>query len=476
MGIIFAISTTEKERNGHENFSDREVLFLILEIDFPLRRNYTDSWHRNVWGTRIRLFIVPDDSVFRTCTIYYRVNFQQKNKNGVSMGDTRKEEAEFSLRKKYHKTIFSRFARAINTYRLVEDGDHVAVCIAQGGNGLILAKCFQEIKRHRKIDFEVDFFSFEEENNGKFIRIAEETGIPVQKLHSVDDVKNSGCNKLAVADCYEDVIEMILTGVLYRGEISTLMPKEKERDFGGIEVIRPFYLVHKQDLKEWNMEFGMVTGTKEDFSDQQEEVKRLLEEFENYIVGEVILPINHYLVGTENTTLESIERVYSHPQALMQCGRYLESHREWEKHSLKNTAMAAKKVKEDGKKHKAAIASSLTADIYGLKVLDECIQDNKMNATRFIIVSGKRVFTSKAEKISICFEGMHESGSLYHMLSHFIYNGINMNHIESRPVQGKNWEYRFFVDFEGNLNDAAVQNALRGLAEETLGLKILGNY
>ena len=86
-------------------------------------------------GTRIRLFIVPDDSVFRTCTIYYRVNFQQKNKNGVSMGDTRKEEAELSLRKKYHKTIFSRFARAINTYRLVEDGDHVAVCIAQGGNG-----------------------------------------------------------------------------------------------------------------------------------------------------------------------------------------------------------------------------------------------------------------------------------------------------------------------------------------------------
>ena len=128
MGIIFAISTTEKERNGHENFSDREVLFLILEIDFPLRRNYTDSWHRNVWGTRIRLFIVPDDSVFRTCTIYYRVNFQQKNKNGVSMGDTRKEEAELSLRKKYHKTIFSRFARAINTYRLVEDDDHVAVC------------------------------------------------------------------------------------------------------------------------------------------------------------------------------------------------------------------------------------------------------------------------------------------------------------------------------------------------------------
>ena len=202
----------------------------------------------------------------------------------------------------------------------------------------------------------------------------------------------------------------------------------------------------------------------------------LMVEYDNCIVGEQIIQINHALLGLPDAELSDITDVYSHPQALMQCGRYLESHREWEKHSLKNTAMAAKKVKEDGKKHKAAIASSLTADIYGLKVLDECIQDNRMNATRFIIVSGKRVFTSKAEKISICFEGMHESGSLYHMLSHFIYNGINMNHIESRPVQGKNWEYRFFVDFEGNLNDAAVQNALRGLTEETLGLKILGNY
>ena len=202
----------------------------------------------------------------------------------------------------------------------------------------------------------------------------------------------------------------------------------------------------------------------------------LLTRYDNYIVAETFLPVNHALLGVPGARLADVKTVFSHPQALMQCGRYLESHREWEKHSLKNTAMAAKKVKEDGKKHKAAIASSLTADIYGLKVLDECIQDNKMNATRFIIVSGKRVFTSKAEKISICFEGMHESGSLYHMLSHFIYNGINMNHIESRPVQGKNWEYRFFVDFEGNLNDAAVQNALRGLTEETLGLKILGNY
>ena len=112
----------------------------------------------------------------------------------------------------------------------------------------------------------------------------------------------------------------------------------------------------------------------------------------------------------------------------------------------------------------------------GKKILEEGIQDNKQNATRFIIVTGKHVFTRKANKISICFEGAHETGSLYHMLSHLIYNGINMDHIESRPLPERNWEYRFFVDFEGNLNDPAVQNALRGLSEETTRLQILGNY
>ena len=156
------------------------------------------------------------------------------------MEETRKDEIELSLRKKYHKTIFSRFARAINHYQLVENGDHVAVCMEQGRNELILAKCFQEIKRHRKIDFEVDFFGLCREDDGKIVSIAEETGIPVRKIRSYGEIKEAGCNKVAVADCYEDVIETILAGVLYKGEISTLMPKEKgcgER----LELIRPFY-------------------------------------------------------------------------------------------------------------------------------------------------------------------------------------------------------------------------------------------
>lgn len=202
----------------------------------------------------------------------------------------------------------------------------------------------------------------------------------------------------------------------------------------------------------------------------------LMVEYDHCIVGEQIIRIDHALLALPEAELSDITDVYSHPQSIMQCSKYLDIHRDWERHTMKNNAFAAQKVKEDGKIHKAAIASRLNADIYGLKVLEEGIQDNKMNATRFIIVTGKHIFTKDAKKISICFEVPHESGSLYHMLSHFIYNGLNMNHIESRPVKGKNWEYRFFVDFDGNLNDAAVQNALRGLSEESIQLKILGNY
>ena len=123
----------------------------------------------------------------------------------------------------------------------------------------------------------------------------------------------------------------------------------------------------------------------------------LMVEYDHCIVGEQIIRIDHALLGLPEAELTDITDVYSHPQALMQCSRYLEDRRGWEKHSVKNTAMAAQKVKEDGKLHKAAIASPLNAEIYGLKVLDTAIQDDRTNATRFIIVTGRHIFV-KARK------------------------------------------------------------------------------
>lgn len=202
----------------------------------------------------------------------------------------------------------------------------------------------------------------------------------------------------------------------------------------------------------------------------------LLVEYDNYIVGDQVIQIKHALLGTPGTKVEDITTVYSHPQALMQCSEFLYEHSNWEKISLKNTAVSAKKVMEDQDKSHAAIASTLTAELYGLEVLDDNISNSQNNATRFIIVTNKKICSKDANKVSICFEVAHESGSLYHMLSHFIYNNINMTNIQSRPIKGKNWEYRFFVDFEGRLEDTGVINALRGIKEEATSMKILGTY
>jgi len=206
------------------------------------------------------------------------------------------------------------------------------------------------------------------------------------------------------------------------------------------------------------------------------EIYDLLVEFENYIVGEQVIKIEHCLMGLPGTKPEDIKAVYSHPQSLMQSARYLNEHPSWKQISMQNNAFAASKVKEDGDMSQVAIASEYAAQIYGLDVLQKGVNDSSSNSTRFIIVTNQKIFKKDAKKISICFELPHESGSLYHMLSHFIYNNLNMNKIESRPIENRNWEYRFFIDFDGNLADSSVKNALRGLRDEARNMKVLGNY
>ncbi|MCF2667387.1 prephenate dehydratase [Faecalicatena contorta] len=207
-----------------------------------------------------------------------------------------------------------------------------------------------------------------------------------------------------------------------------------------------------------------------------DEMYDLLVEFENYIVAETIIPITHTLSGLPGTKLSDIERVYSKGVALMQASRYLDEHSDWQQISVANTAIAAKKILDEQDMTQAAVCSAYAAKVHGLELLEDNINDNPNNFTRFIVVTNQKIFLKDAKKISICFEVPHESGSLYHLLSHFIYNDLNMSKIESRPIEGRNWEYRFFVDFEGNLADAAVKNAIRGLREESRSLKILGNY
>ena len=202
----------------------------------------------------------------------------------------------------------------------------------------------------------------------------------------------------------------------------------------------------------------------------------LLTKYDHVIVGEQIIRCQHVLTALPGATLSDIRTVYSHQQGLSQCKSFLQEHRDWKQIPLENTAMAAKKVAEDGDVTQASVSSAFAAKCFGLKVLKENIYNNKANSTRFIIVTNQRIYQKDAKKISICFETPHTSGSLYNILSHFIYNNLNMFGIQSRPIPGRNWEYRFFIDFEGNLNDSAVKNALRGIREEATNMKILGNY
>lgn len=205
------------------------------------------------------------------------------------------------------------------------------------------------------------------------------------------------------------------------------------------------------------------------------EIYDLLVEFENFIVGEQIIKIEHCLLAKPGTKIEDIKTVYSHPQSFMQSSRYL-NEKGWQQISMKNNAFAAQKVANEDDRTQAAIASEYAAKVNGLEVLYRGVNDLKDNSTRFIIVTNQKVFFKDASKISLCFEVSHESGALYHVLSHLMYNNLNMTKVESRPLEGRNWEYRFFLDFEGNLKDSAVRNALRGLREETRKMKILGNY
>lgn len=200
----------------------------------------------------------------------------------------------------------------------------------------------------------------------------------------------------------------------------------------------------------------------------------LLLDYDITIVAEHVVKVEQALLAKPGAKLEDIKLVYSHPQGLLQCAPFLEEHGMSTK-SYSSTSAAAKKIAREDSLTQAAIASTRAAEQFGLEVLQESINFSDKNYTRFIVISNQRVFVSNADKISLCFEIKHQAGSLYHLLGNFYYNNLNLTKIESRPIEGRNWEYRFFVDIEGNLNTPEVGNALDSIHEFASQVRILGN-
>lgn len=190
------------------------------------------------------------------------------------------ENVEKSIRKKFHKVLFSRFAKAINEYRLLEEGDHVAVCISGGKDSMLMAKLFQELKKHNKFDFRLSFLVMDPgynkanrealENNARLLNIPI-TIFETQIFDAVYEIEKSpcylcarmrrgylynnarklGCNKIALGHHYDDVIETILMGMLYGAQIQTMMPKLHSTNFEGMELIRPMYFIREEDIIHW---------------------------------------------------------------------------------------------------------------------------------------------------------------------------------------------------------------------------------
>jgi chorismate mutase/prephenate dehydratase len=211
------------------------------------------------------------------------------------------------------------------------------------------------------------------------------------------------------------------------------------------------------------------TGTLSDIFD-------LLAEYDNYIIGEHLIKIEHNLWGLKDAKLSDITKVYSHRQGLLQCSEFLKQNSRMEQLDGVSTSGSAKRILEDADVTQAAIASKRAGQCYGLKLLKESIHNEEHNSTKFIIISNKKIYDKNAQRVSICFALPHKSGSLYHMLSHFIYNNINMTRIESRPIAGKAFEYRFFIDIEGNPDMPQIKNALHCIRDEAIDMKILGSY
>lgn len=253
------------------------------------------------------------------------------------------EDIEKSIRKKFHKTIWSRFVKAIKEYDLIQEGDKIAVCISGGKDSMLMAKLFQELQRHRGIPFEIKFLvmdpGYKEENRRLIESNAAQMNIPLdifetnifnavvniekspcylcarmRRGHLYKNAQDLGCNKIALGHHFDDVIETILMGMLYGGQVQTMMPKLHSTNFAGMQLIRPLYLIREADILHWrdynNLRFLQCAcrftekAASEDLSatSKRLEIKRLIQQLRAtnpYIESNIFRSV-------ENVTLDTV--------------------------------------------------------------------------------------------------------------------------------------------------------------------------
>ena len=266
-----------------------------------------------------------------------------------------------------------------------------------------------------------------------------------------------------------------MTKVAFQGERGAFSEDAVLKFFGDVELLPCRSLADVFGcVSEGKADFGVVPVENSQAGSINETYDLLLKYALN-ISGEIALEVNHCLMAPDGESLTSIKTVYSHPQALAQCEEFLRK-LNVEIVPTYDTAGSAKLIREKALTNCAAVASKKVAEIYQMQILAEDIQTIPDNYTKFFIVSQDKAKYADESKTSLVFATGNAPGALYECLGAFATRGINLTKLESRPSKDKPWEYVFYVDLEGHMEDGICSQALRDLREKTTFLKILGSY
>ncbi|HHX34787.1 MAG TPA: prephenate dehydratase [Gammaproteobacteria bacterium] len=332
------------------------------------------------------------------------------------------------------------------------------------------ARCAQEVGR-------IKMATLAEGEEAVFYRPEREA----QVLKRIMELNKGPLDNEEMARLFREIMSTCLAleqplKVAYLGPEGTFSQAAVLKHFGQAVISKPMTAIDEifREVAAGAVSFGVVPVE----NSTEGAINHTLDSFLEHdlvICGEVELRIHHHLLVAENTKTEKISRIYSHAQSLAQCRKWLDAHYpNVERVAVSSNAEAAKRVKSEW--NSAAIAGDMAAHLYGLTILADKIEDRPDNSTRFLIIGNQTVPATGDDKTSVIISMSNKPGALHELLIPFHASGIDLTRIETRPSRSGKWSYVFFIDFYGHKDDPLVQGALERVAQESVGLKVLGSY
>ena len=312
-------------------------------------------------------------------------------------------------------------------------------------------------------------------------KLIEDKGREYQVLENVKSIaRDKNISQEDIEGIYNRIIAACKSiegvEVAFQGEIGAYSEEAAFQFFGSSIQIRPRETLEEvfKVVEEGGVGFGVVP-VENSLEGSISRVYDLLLDSTLRVCGEIELRVIHCLIASPGAGLDTIKRVYSHPQALAQCRNFLK-HLNCELIPTYDTAGSVKMIKESGMPDSAAIAGARAAEIYGMKVIAQEIEDNPNNFTRFFILAKEDSPPSGNDKTSIVFSAKDRPGAMHEALGEFARRKVNLTKLESRPTRQKPWQYNFYLDFEGHRQDKPAREALEGLERISIFVKVLGSY